>query len=75
MAHHLLIIGETARSMDPAVRQRYPAIPWRQIAGMGNILARDYFRIHQSIVWETMENHLPSLKAEVKAILNVLPSN
>jgi uncharacterized protein with HEPN domain len=73
MVHHLLIIGEAARAIDPAVRQRYPTIPWRQIAGMRNILVHDYFRINQAIVWETIENHLPSLNAEVKAILNQLP--
>jgi uncharacterized protein with HEPN domain len=74
MVHHLLIIGEAVRSVDPAVRQRYPAIPWREIAGMRNILVHDYFRINQSIVWETIENHLPSLKAEVKVILKELPT-
>jgi len=51
MVHHLLIIGEAARAIDPAVRQRYPTIPWRQIAGMRNILVHDYFRINQAIVW------------------------
>lgn len=34
MVHHLMIIGEAVRAIDPAVRQKYPSIPWRQIAGM-----------------------------------------
>ncbi len=67
--HHLMIIGEAVRSIDPAVRQRYPSIPWRQIAGMRNILVHDYFRINQEIVWETVEKHLPPLKAEIQVIL------
>lgn len=75
MVHHLMIIGEAVRSIDPAVRQRYPSIPWRQIAGMRNILVHDYFRINQEIVWETVEKHIPPLKAEVQAILSSLPQS
>ena len=38
IVHHLLIIGEAVRAIDPAPRQRYPSVPWRQIAGMRNTL-------------------------------------
>jgi uncharacterized protein with HEPN domain len=72
MVHHLMIMGEAVRSIDPAIRQRYPAIPWRQIAGMRNILVHDYFRINGEIVWETVEKHLPALKEEVQTILSTL---
>ena len=69
MVHHLMIIGEAVRCVDPAVRQRYPSIPWRQISGMRNILVHDYFRINQEIVWKTVEKHIPPLKAEIERIL------
>ena len=75
MVHHLMIIGEAVRAIDPAIRQRYPSIPWRQIAGMRNILVHDYFRINQEVVWETVEKHVPPLKAEIKRILEALPEN
>jgi uncharacterized protein with HEPN domain len=73
MVHHLMIIGEAVRGIDPAVRAKYPSVPWRQIAGMRNILVHDYFRINQAIVWETVEKHLPALKTEVERILGELP--
>ena len=38
MMHHLMIIGEAVRAIDPALRRQYPSIPWREIAGMRNIL-------------------------------------
>jgi uncharacterized protein with HEPN domain len=75
MVHHLMIIGEAVRAIDPAIRQRHPSIPWRQIAGMRNILVHDYFRINEEIVWETVENHVPALKAEVGRILNQFPAD
>jgi uncharacterized protein with HEPN domain len=75
MVHHLMIIGEAVRAIDPAIRQRHPSIPWRQIAGMRNILVHDYFRINEEIVWETVENHVPALKEEVGKILSQLPAD
>jgi uncharacterized protein with HEPN domain len=75
MVHYLMIIGEAARAIDPATRQRYPSVPWREILGMRNILVHDYFRINHEIVWETVEKHLPPLKDEVEKILASLPQD
>jgi uncharacterized protein with HEPN domain len=72
MVHHLMIIGEAVRGIDPVSRKHYPSIPWRQIAGMRSILVHDYFRINQEIVWETVEKDLPPLKAEIEKILGAL---
>ena len=73
MVHHLMIIGEAVRSIDPALRQRYPSIPWRQVAGMRNILVHDYFRINEALVWETVDKDVPALKTEIERILSELP--
>jgi uncharacterized protein with HEPN domain len=40
---------------------------------MRNILVHDYFRINQEVVWETVDKHVPSLKAEIERILSELP--
>ena len=74
MVHHLMIIGEAVRAIDPAVRQQHPSVPWRQITGMRNILVHDYFRINDRIVWETVETHLPVLKEQIENILAQLPA-
>jgi uncharacterized protein with HEPN domain len=73
MVHHLMIIGEAVRSIDPAFKQRYPGVAWRQIAGMRNVLVHDYFRINTSIVWETVEKDLPPLKSQLEEILRHFP--
>ncbi|SPE51244.1 conserved hypothetical protein [Verrucomicrobia bacterium] len=74
MVHHLMIIGEAVRGLDPVLKQKYPAVPGREIAGMRNIPVHDYFRINQSIVWQTVEKHVPQLKAEVEKMLAELPA-
>ena len=49
-------------------------IPGGRPAGAqgGHPPVRD-FRINQEIVWETVEQHLPPLKAEMERILEALP--
>ena len=42
-------------------RQQYPAIPWRDIIGMRNLLVHEYFRIDHDIVWQTVTVELPAL--------------
>jgi hypothetical protein len=32
MVHHLQIIGEAVRSIDPDFRNKHPSVPWRLIA-------------------------------------------
>jgi uncharacterized protein with HEPN domain len=73
MVHYLMIIGEAVRSLDPAFKQKYPSVPWRQISGMRNILVHDYFRINQEIVWETIVTHINPLREQIEIILSALP--
>ena len=69
----LEVIGEAVKGLSADTRARFPDIPWRQIAGMRNILVHDYFRINHAIVWETVAKHLPAFKQQVEEILRQLP--
>jgi uncharacterized protein with HEPN domain len=76
MVHHLMIIGEAVRAIDPAFRQQHASIPWRLIAGLRNILVHDYFRINHEIVWQTIENDISFFKAQRQALLaNIGPQD
>ncbi|GDY20235.1 DUF86 domain-containing protein [Verrucomicrobiota bacterium] len=74
MTHYLQIVGEAVRTIDPAFRSKHPQVPWREIAGMRNILVHDYGHVNLALVWEVVENHVPQLKAEIEAILARWPS-
>src|SRR5579862_3497286 len=62
-AYRLLAIGEAARDLAEELTSRYPEIPWRQILGMRNILAHEYFTRESEIIWETIKGGLPELAA------------
>src|SRR5262245_45363032 len=42
---NLEIIGEAAKIVPDSVRASYPAIEWRKIAGLRDILAHQYFEV------------------------------
>lgn len=65
----LEIVGEAATQLSPTFKQRYPDLPWAQLAGMRNRLVHAYFDINRDIVWNAATVELPPLAASMRAIL------
>ena len=63
------VIGEAVKHLSPELRQQYPEIPWRQIAGFRDVLIHDYGDVDTDEVWEVIEKNLPALKQAVEALL------
>jgi uncharacterized protein with HEPN domain len=59
----LEIIGEATKHIPKRVRDTHPEIPWRQIAGMRDVLAHDYFGVILENAWNVVQRDLPPLKA------------
>ena len=59
----LLQIAEAATRMGDDAGAACPEIPWRDIRGMGNWLRHRYDRVDVEIVWNTVTENLPPLKA------------
>jgi uncharacterized protein with HEPN domain len=69
VAYNLQIIGEAVKNVPPEIRQNYPQVEWRKIAGLRDIIAHAYFTIDELIIWDIVDTKLPNLKNQIEQIL------
>ncbi len=57
------IIGEATKNIPDAIKDKYPQIPWKDIAGMRDKLIHAYSEVDLNLVWKTILKRLPELKS------------
>lgn len=72
---NLELIGEAATHIPDAVREKYPAIPWRQVAATRNRLIHGYLGIDNDILWSIVRDDIPVLLETLKKVKLQAPGN
>lgn len=58
---NLEIAGEAAKNIPEEIRQRYPEVDWRGVAGLRDILAHAYFALDDATLWKIVRTDIPRL--------------
>ena len=65
---NLELLGEAAKQIPDAVRDRHPDVPWRRIAGLRDVLAHAYFGLEDETIWQIVSSSIPALATQLKAV-------
>ena len=56
--------------MPDSIKSKSVDIEWKEIAGMRDRLIHNYFAIDFEIVWDVVQNEIPTLKEKIEKIIN-----
>lgn len=59
---NLEILSEASRRLPKDLKEQETHIPWRAIAGIGNVLRHDYHDTYPTALWDTCKKDLAPLK-------------
>jgi uncharacterized protein with HEPN domain len=62
----LEIIGEASKKVPLQVKEQFPDISWKAIAGMRDKMVHDYMGINQVVVWKAVVEDLPPLVEQLR---------
>jgi uncharacterized protein with HEPN domain len=60
----LEIIGEASKRLPDSIRDKYPAVPWKGMAGMRDRIIHGYDNVDLRIVWDVVKKDIPEIRQE-----------
>lgn len=66
------VIGEAAKHVPTDVREKYPGVPWKEMAGMRDKVSHFYFGVDREAVWYAVKERIPALRPMIEQILGDL---
>jgi uncharacterized protein with HEPN domain len=64
-------IGEASNGISSETINKLPDIEWSLLKGIRNVLIHEYFGIDYEIIWNSIKQNIPDLKAKIeRSLLN-----
>ncbi|MCT7983865.1 DUF86 domain-containing protein [Laspinema sp. A4] len=67
--YQITIIGEATKRLSMEFRQQHPEIPWRNLAGMRDVIVHEYDQVDLDIVWDVIHGEIPQLLVQLKPLV------
>ena len=67
--HQVTVIGEAARRLSQAFRERHPILPWSLMAGMRDPIIHGYDAIDLEEVWKTATLDVPEALVKLETLV------
>ena len=64
------VMGEATKLLPEQIREQYPDIPWRSIAGLRDKVIHGYIGVDYELLWETISKKIPLVIEGLHAILD-----
>jgi uncharacterized protein with HEPN domain len=71
----LTIIGEATKRLSNEFRDSHPEIPWKQMAGLRDVIVHDYDEIDLDVLREIVDVNLPEVLQNLQPLLPLPPEN
>lgn len=68
----LLQIGENVKKLSEDFKNEFSDMPWKQSAGLRDVIAHDYFGIDHRWMWETLTESVPKLRRYCAGAIQIL---
>jgi len=67
--YQIAVIGEATKRLFQDFRHPHPEIPWREIAGMRDMLLHKYDQVDLDVIWDVVQSKLPELLTLLEQLL------
>ncbi|MBC6424068.1 MAG: DUF86 domain-containing protein [Hormoscilla sp. SP12CHS1] len=64
-----MVIGEATKRLSKEFRNSHSHIPWKDMAGMRDILAHQYDRVNLNTLWYVIQFDIPELLELIEPLL------
>jgi uncharacterized protein with HEPN domain len=59
---NLQTLAESAQRLSESIKESYPEVDWKGLAGFRNVLVHDYLGVDLQLVYRAVEQDVPRLK-------------